>query len=156
MWYQHLCEFLLHHQFSHDQALPCLFTFKNSLGFVEIAIYVDDLNLVGTVATCKHAMELFIARFEMKLLDKTSFCLGLQISHIPSDSIFLHQTTYIQKLLKRFGMDKSNPLSTPMIGHCKTIDDLYRHCKEKEMTIFVILRQFQNSETFCLQFQQLF
>jgi hypothetical protein len=30
MWYKHLHDFLLHHQFSHDQALPCLFTLQHS------------------------------------------------------------------------------------------------------------------------------
>ena len=132
MWYQHLHEFLLHYQFSHNQVMPCLFTLKNSLGFVAIAVYVDGLNLVGTLVTYKHAMELLTTQFEMKLLDKTSFCLCLQILYILGSSIFLHQTTYTQKLLKRFGMDKSNPLSASIIGCSKTTDDPYRPCKEEE------------------------
>ena len=132
MWYQHLHEFLLHHQFSHDQALPCLFILKNSSGFVVVAVYMDDLNLVGTLATYKHVVELLTTRFEMKLLGKTSFCLGLQILHIPNGSIFLHQTTYTQKLFKHVGMDKSNPFSAPMIGRTKSANDPYRPCKEEE------------------------
>ena len=68
MWYKHLRDFLLHHNFSHDQALPCLFTLQHSSGFVVIAVYVDDLNLVGTPATCQHAMNLLANQFKMKLL----------------------------------------------------------------------------------------
>ena len=132
MWYQHLQEFLLHHQFNHNQALPCLFTLMTSSGFVVVAIYVDNLNLVGTPATCQHTVDLFTTQFEMKLLGKTSFCLGLQISHILGGGIFLHQMTYIQKLLKRFKVDKSNPLSAPMISRSKTADNPYRPCEEKE------------------------
>ena len=132
MWYQHLREFLLHHQFSHDQALPCLFTLKTSSGFMVVAVYVDDLNLVGSPATYQHVVDLLSTQFEMKLLGKNSFCLGLQISHILGGGIFLHQMTYIQKLLKRFGMDKSNPLSAPMIGCNKITDHPYRPCKEEE------------------------
>jgi hypothetical protein len=128
MWYQHLWEFLLHHDFLHDQALPCIFTFKNSTGFVVVAVYVDDLNLVGTPETCTYVVNLLITQFEMKLLGKTSFCLGLQVTHLPDGSIFLHQTGYTQKLLKRFGMDKANPLSAPMMGRSKTSDDPYRPC----------------------------
>ena len=60
-----------------------------------VVVYVDDLNLVGTPATCKHAIELLTTRFEMKLMDKTSFSLGLQILYIPGGSIFLHQMIYI-------------------------------------------------------------
>jgi hypothetical protein len=77
MWYQHLREFLLHHDFRHDQALPCIFTFKNSTGSVVVAVYDDDLNLVGTLETCTYVVNLLITQFEMKLLGKTSFCLGL-------------------------------------------------------------------------------
>jgi hypothetical protein len=76
-------------------------------------------------------MDLLTNQFEMKLLGKTSFCLGLQISHVPG-GVFLHQTTYTQKLLKRFGMDKSNPLAALMIGRSKTADDPYTACEEEE------------------------
>ena len=109
-----------------------MFTLKTYLGLVVVAIYKNDLNLVGTPATCQHAMDLLTTQFEMKLLGKTSICLGLQISHILEGCIFLHQTTYTQKLLKRFGMDKSNPLAAPMIGQNKTVDNPYRPCKEEE------------------------
>ena len=97
-----------------------------------IAVYVDDLNLVGSAATCKHAEQLLTAKFEMKLLGRTTFCLGLQISYVPGGAILLHQTTYTRKLLTKFGMDKSTPLSAPMIGRSKTGDDPYTPCKEEE------------------------
>ena len=132
MWYKHLRDFLLFHNFQHDQALPCLFTLQHTSGFVVIAVYVDDLNLVGTPATCQHAIALLTNQFEMKLLGRTSFCLDLQLTHIRGGGIFLHQTTYTQKLLKRFGMDKANPLSTPMIRCSKTSDDPYAPCKEEK------------------------
>ena len=31
MWYKHLWDFLLHHQFQHNQTLSCLFTLKTKL-----------------------------------------------------------------------------------------------------------------------------
>ena len=132
MWYKHLHDFLLFHKFQHDQVLPCLFTLKDTSGFVIIAIYVDDLNLVGTTATCDHAIQLLTNHFEMKKLGQTTFCLGLQLSHLPGGAIFLHQTTYTRKLLRCFGMDTANPLSTPMIGRSKSSDDPYTPCKEEE------------------------
>ena len=51
----------------------------------------------------------------MKDLGKTKFCLGLQIEHLPN-GILVHQSTYIEKVLKQFDMDKAHPLSTPMVG----------------------------------------
>ena len=112
--------------------MPCIFTLRDSIGFVIVTVYVNNLNLLGTPATCKRVVGLLTTRFEMKLLDKTSFCLGLQVTHLPDGSLFLHQIAYTQKLLKRFSMDKASLLSAPMIGHSRTIDDPYHPCKEEE------------------------
>ena len=40
--------------------------------------------------------------------------LGLHIEHY-TNGISIHQLTYTEKVLKRFYMDKSHPLSTPMV-----------------------------------------
>ena len=50
----------------------------------------------------------------MKDLGKTKYCLGLQIEH-KSNGILKHQSTYVEKVLKQFNMDKAHPLSSPMI-----------------------------------------
>jgi hypothetical protein len=52
--------------------------------------------------------------FEMKDLEKTKFCLGLQIEHL-SNEIFVHQSIYIEKVLKHFYMDNAYLLSTPVV-----------------------------------------
>ena len=132
MWYSHLHYFLLHHNFQHDHSLLCIFILTELSGFAIVAIYVDDINLVGTPTTCKKVVSLLTNRFEMKLLGKTTFCLGLQVAHLPDGSIFLHQTTYTQNLLEIFHMDQANPLSAPMIGRSRTFDDPYRPCEEEE------------------------
>ncbi|XP_070035250.1 uncharacterized mitochondrial protein AtMg00810-like [Nicotiana tomentosiformis] len=50
----------------------------------------------------------------MKDIGKTKLCLGLQIEHLPNET-FVHQSAYIEKVLKQFYMDGAHPLSTPMI-----------------------------------------
>ena len=50
----------------------------------------------------------------MKDLGKTKYCLGLQIEH-KSNGILILQSTYVEKVLKQFNMDKAHPLSSPMI-----------------------------------------
>ncbi|XP_059627997.1 secreted RxLR effector protein 161-like [Cornus florida] len=50
----------------------------------------------------------------MKDLGRTKFCLDLQIKHLPS-GILIYQSTYTEKVLKRFYMDEAHPLSSPMI-----------------------------------------
>jgi hypothetical protein len=52
--------------------------------------------------------------FEMKDLDKTKFCLDLQLEHLPTITL-VHQSAYVQKILKKFNMDKAYPSKTPMV-----------------------------------------
>ena len=57
--------------------------------FVIIAIYVDDLNIIGTSNAIEDVVAMLRCQFEMKDLDLTTFCLGLQIEHL-SNGILLH------------------------------------------------------------------
>lgn len=50
----------------------------------------------------------------MKDLGKIKYCFGLQIEHSEND-IFMHQSTYSNRVLKRFTMDKPTVLSTLMV-----------------------------------------
>jgi hypothetical protein len=51
--------------------------------------------------------------FEMSLLGELSFFMGLQICQ-SNQGIFISQTKYIRKMLKRFGMEDFKPVITPM------------------------------------------
>ena len=69
----------------------------------------------------------------MKDLGKTKYCLGLQIEHC-SDGVLIHQSTCIEKVLKRFHMDKSHPLSSPMVVRSfEVTKDLFRPKEENEV-----------------------
>ncbi|GJU76928.1 retrovirus-related pol polyprotein from transposon TNT 1-94 [Tanacetum coccineum] len=49
------------------------------------------------------------------------------------NGIFIHQSNYTEKLLKRFNMDKAKPLSTPMVGRSLNVDnDPFRPCEDNE------------------------
>ena len=68
----------------------------------------------------------------MKDLGRTKFCLGLQIEHF-TNGILLHQSTYIEKILKQFYMDKAHSLTTPMVVRSlDTEKDPFRPKGEKE------------------------
>ncbi|XP_070013532.1 uncharacterized mitochondrial protein AtMg00810-like [Nicotiana sylvestris] len=82
--------------------------------FVIIAMYVDDLNIIRTSGELPKAVDCLKKQFQMKDLGKTKFCLGLQIEYM-KDGIFVHQSTYTEKILKRFYMDKAHPLSIPIV-----------------------------------------
>ena len=114
MWYNRLSEYLLNEGYVNNPISPCIFIKKSETGFAIIAVYVDDLNLVGTPEELTKTVEYLMKEFEMKDLGKTKFCIGLQIEHFPN-GVLVHQSTYIKKILKRFNMDKAHSLSSPMV-----------------------------------------
>ncbi|CAM8982133.1 unnamed protein product [Rhodiola kirilowii] len=114
MWYNRLSEYLFQKGYVNDPLCPCVFIKKTTSGCVIIAVYVDDLNIIGTSKEILEVISYLKKEFEMKDLGKTKYCLGLQIEHL-QNGIFVHQSNYTKKIIKRFNMDKSNPLSTPMV-----------------------------------------
>ena len=132
IWYNRLIEYLAKNRFKNDDICPCVFIKKSASGFVIIAVYVDDLNIIGTPEEIPTIIKTLKEEFEMKDLGKTKFCLGLQIEHT-KNGIFIHQTTYTEKILKRFYMDKSHPLSTPMIVRSLDVEkDQFRPKEENK------------------------
>jgi hypothetical protein len=52
-------------------------------------------------------------RFEMSMMGELKFFLGFQIKQL-EEGTFLSQTKYTHDILKKFDMDKANPIKTPM------------------------------------------
>ena len=132
MWYNRLSEYLLKEGYVNNPICPCVFIKKSETGFAIIAVYVDDLNLVGTPEELAKTAKYLKKEFEMKDLGKTKFCIGLQIEHFPN-GVLVHQSTYIEKILKRFNMDKAHPLSSPMVVRSLDVKkDSFRPCEKGE------------------------
>ena len=55
--------------------------------------------------------------FEMSIMGEINYFLGLQVKQLDHGT-FLCQTKYYKKLLKKFKMDKSNEVATPMATNC--------------------------------------
>ncbi|GKA32552.1 retrovirus-related pol polyprotein from transposon TNT 1-94 [Tanacetum coccineum] len=63
------------------------------------------------------------SKFKMSMMGKMSFFLGLQISQSPR-GIFINQTKYALEILKKYGMDSSDSVDTPMVDRTKLHEDL--------------------------------
>ena len=93
---------------------------------------MDDLNLIGTPEGLLETANYLKKEFEMKNLDKTRYCLGLQIEYF-SNCIFVHKSTYNEKVLKHFYMDNVHPLNSPMVVRSLEVDkDPFRPKEENE------------------------
>jgi hypothetical protein len=115
------CRHLLNKCYSNNDDCPCVFIYKSSIGFCIIPVYVDDLNIIGIELDINEARDHLKREFKMNDLGKTKFCLCLQLEHLTT-GILIHQSTYVQKILEKFNMDKVYLSKTPMVVRALEID----------------------------------
>jgi hypothetical protein len=88
-----------------------------------VLVYVDDIifgsNNASLVKWFSSAMQ---SQFEMSMVGELPFFLVLQITQ-RSEGLFLSQEKYLREILKRFQMEYSTPVSTPMVIGCKLRKD---------------------------------
>jgi hypothetical protein len=86
-----------------------------------LVLYIDDLFLIGAediIVGCKADLA---SEFEMKDIGMKNYLLGLEVWKV-SREIFLVQGKYAVDILRRFRMEESKSISTPMITNPKNID----------------------------------
>jgi hypothetical protein len=60
-------------------------------------VYVDDINIIGTLEELQKAINCLKKEFEMKDLEKTKLCLRLQIEHLDNDFFLCIKKHILQK-----------------------------------------------------------
>nr|GEW97939.1 retrovirus-related Pol polyprotein from transposon TNT 1-94 [Tanacetum cinerariifolium] len=122
-WYDILSKFLLSQAFSKGTMDPTLFIRRQGKDILLVQIYVDDIIFVSTTPElCDQFSKLTCLKFKMSMMGKISFFLGLQISQSPR-GIFLNQSKYALESLKKYGMESSDPVDTPMVKKSKLDED---------------------------------
>ncbi|XP_065617297.1 uncharacterized mitochondrial protein AtMg00810-like [Quercus suber] len=88
-------------------------------------VYVDDIIFGSTKDELAHGFsKLMQVEFEMSMIGKLTHFLGLQIRQQDS-SIFLSQSKYAKNLVKKFGLESTSSVRTPMRPNVKlTVDVL--------------------------------
>ncbi|KAB2605101.1 hypothetical protein D8674_004818 [Pyrus ussuriensis x Pyrus communis] len=76
-----------------NELCTCVFIKKLHSGFTIVAVYVDDMNLIGTPAEFEEIAMHLKLKFEMKDLGKTRYCHGLEIEHCSDETYYINQTT---------------------------------------------------------------
>lgn len=92
----------------------CVYIKNRNSQILIAAIYVDDFFLMSNDPTCiSEFKESFRQKFEMKDLGRIKNCLGMEFKQ-GDGFLEMSQTGYIKAILKRFGMENSRPVSTPL------------------------------------------
>ncbi|GJS77266.1 retrovirus-related pol polyprotein from transposon TNT 1-94 [Tanacetum coccineum] len=121
-WYDRLKAFLIKHDYSMGMVDNTLFTKKKDSNLIIVQIYVDDIIFGSTCQEmCDDFAKIMHDEFEMSMMEELNFFLGLQIKQL-DDGIFFNQS-YIKKMLKKFGLEDSKPMKTPMSTETKLTRD---------------------------------
>ncbi|GKE13434.1 retrovirus-related pol polyprotein from transposon TNT 1-94 [Tanacetum coccineum] len=122
-WYDTLSRFLLDNKFSKGVVDPTLFTRKTGKHILLVQIYVDDIIFASTdPKACDIFSKEMSSKFQMSMMGQMLFFLGLQVSQSPG-GIFINQSKYALKILKKCGMDSCEHVDTPMVDRSKLDED---------------------------------
>ncbi|GJZ66079.1 retrovirus-related pol polyprotein from transposon TNT 1-94 [Tanacetum coccineum] len=119
-WYDMLSKFLLSQHFVKRVVDPTLFTRKEGERIILVQIYVVAST---NPSFCDKFADQMSKRFNMSMMGKMSFFLGLQISQSPR-GIFINQSKYALEMLKKYGLDQCEPVDIPMVDRLKLDEDL--------------------------------
>ena len=116
-WYAKIDDFLVGTlKFVASMNDPCLYVRKSESTILIIALYVDDLLIVGNckseIADIKGELS---KRFEMKDLGAASTMLGIEVTRDRKNrKLWTTQRDYTSEVLNRFSMKDCRTVSTPM------------------------------------------
>nr|GEX50952.1 hypothetical protein [Tanacetum cinerariifolium] len=113
-----------------------LFTKKKSSNHIIVQIYVDDIIFGSTSQDmCDEFSKIMHDKSEMSMMGELNFFLGLQIKM--EESIFFNQSKYIKEMLKKFRLEDSKPIKTPMSSDTKLTKD--EECKSVDSTKYQVM-----------------
>nr|GEU56325.1 hypothetical protein [Tanacetum cinerariifolium] len=123
-WYDMLSSFHISQQFSKGAVDPTLFTRHAGNDLLLVQIYVEDIIFESTnIAMCDKFANQMTNKFKMSMNGQMSFFLGLKISQSPR-GIFIKQSKYASKIDKKYGLNSTNSINTPIIKTKKLDEDL--------------------------------
>jgi hypothetical protein len=115
-WYGRLRGFLFERGFEMGKVDQTLFLLRQGRDILNVQVYVDDIVFGGSsnslVARFADDMR---REFEMSMMGELQFFLGLQIKQ-SKEGTFVHQAKYTKDIVRKFKMEDSKAMTTPMEG----------------------------------------
>ncbi|WVZ94596.1 hypothetical protein U9M48_040469 [Paspalum notatum var. saurae] len=115
-WNLHFDEVIKEFGFIKNEEEPCLYKKANGSALVFLVLYVDDILLIGNdIPMLESGKASLKIRFSMKDLGEAAYILDIKIYRDRSRKLIgLSQSTYIDKVLKRFNMHESKKGFLPL------------------------------------------
>nr|KAJ0186081.1 hypothetical protein LSAT_V11C900483530 [Lactuca sativa] len=113
-WYETLTSYLLENGYRRGAIDNTLFIKNKGSDMVLVQIYVDDIIFGSQNETLsKEFAEIMSQRFEMSMMGKMTFFLGLEVQQ-QKTGISICQSKYISDLLVKYSLSDCKPASTPV------------------------------------------
>ncbi|KAJ9546964.1 hypothetical protein OSB04_019507 [Centaurea solstitialis] len=115
-WNLHFDERIKEFGFAKSEFEPCVYTKFSGSIVTFLVLYVDDILLIGNDVPTLQSVKSWLSKcFQMKDLGEAAYILGIKIYRKRSKRLIgLSQSTYIDKILKKFRMDESKKGFIPM------------------------------------------
>ena len=127
LWYEEINRFLLSIGLLQSKTDPNLYIGPGVL----LLLYVDDIIVAHTLPNGADAVKIQLQqRYKMTDLGRAKRFLGIEISQTP-DGISLCQREYVQKVLRRFRMERCHSALTPMVPNVRLSNTI---CEDKAVT----------------------
>jgi hypothetical protein len=132
-WYDRLRGFLFKRGFEMGKVDQTLFLLRQGRDILIVQVYVDDIVFGGlSNSLVARFAEDMSREFEMSMMGELQFFLGLQIKQ-SKEGIFVHQAKYTMDIVRKFKMEDSMAMATPM-STTKSLDadEEDEHVDQKE------------------------
>ena len=114
-WYETLSEFLLSLGFVRSQYDSCLFIYKSDQSVVFVAVYVDDIQIIGNRPLVDWLKMSLRDRFKTTDLGECVYYLGMKMErNRGTGTIKISQPGQIENILNTHQMSSANTHSSPM------------------------------------------
>nr|GEW02032.1 retrovirus-related Pol polyprotein from transposon TNT 1-94 [Tanacetum cinerariifolium] len=131
-WYDRLKAFRIKDKYKIRMVDNTFFTKKKSSNLIIVQIYVNGVIFGSTCQDmCDKFAKIMHDEFEMSMMGELNFFLLVQVKQI-KDGIFFNQSKYIKEMIKKFGLEDSNPMKTPMSSDTKLMKD--KECESVDNT----------------------
>jgi hypothetical protein len=132
-WYGRLRGVLFERGFEMGKVDQILFRLRQGRDIIIVQVYVDDIFFCGLSNSLVARFADDMSReFEMSMMGELQFFLGLQIKK-SKELTFVHQAKYTKDMVRKFKMEDSKAMATPM---CTTTaldaDEEGEHVDQKE------------------------
>ena len=120
-WYKKLKEALTSIEFVQLDDDNAVFILRTPTTIVIIAAHVDDMLLAASTTKVKQAtIDKLSETFDIHDLGPAGLFCGLRIKQdLANHTISVDQSDYLDTILRRFGMQNSRPMPTPMVAKLK-------------------------------------